>query len=245
MLSRRWVAAASSRSESVRIRSAEARASLSRLSARSSASRTICRACASAASCSRWADAAGLLDPLQDRVELRLGGGLLLAELGGGALPALGQGGLEVSGGLRGVGALLLERRLTLLPQRGGVPLGRVALLIGGPPGVGEDPGAFGLGVATVLLGVLVGLVADSDGGLVGELAGLLGLGLGHVAHLPGLHLGQAEDLADPLAEVLERRLLGGADLRGRRGGLLQPGLGLGGALPAARRCTRSTSAGS
>ena len=52
MLSRRWVAAASSRSESVRTRSAMARASLTRLSDRSSASWTIRRAWASAASCS-------------------------------------------------------------------------------------------------------------------------------------------------------------------------------------------------
>ena len=206
MLSRRWAAAASSRSDSVRTRSAAARASLSEVLGallgvqRRSAgpgprprparagrpprvSSTRCRiasSCAWVAACCSWNSAAR-------------------------ALPALGQGGLEVRGGLGRVGALLLEGGLGLLAQRGGVPLGGVALLVGGAPGVGQDPGAFGVGVAAALLGVLVGFVADRDGGLLGVLAGRLDLGLGHLAQLPGLLLGQAEDLADPLAEMLER----------------------------------------
>ena len=171
-------------------------------------------------------------------------------ELGGGPVAALGQRGLEVRGGLGGVGPLLLEDGLALLPQRGGVALGRVALLVGGPPGVGEDPGGLGVGVAAALVGVLVGFVADGDGGLVGELAGVLGLGLGPLAQLPGLLVGEREDLADALAEVAVAGRLGGTGLAPGAGLLPPVSNSAADASASAARCcspeiTRSTSAGS
>ena len=71
-----------------------------------------------------------LLDLLEHRVELRLGGGLLVAELGGRALPALGERGLEVGGGLGGVRALLLEGRRTVIVMVLGSNVNLAALMI-------------------------------------------------------------------------------------------------------------------
>ena len=116
----------------------------------------------------------GVHDLLGQRVELGLRLGLLLPELGGGTVPALGQGGLEVRSGLSGIGALLLEDGLALLPAGRGVPLRRVTLVIGSAPGIGEGPRRLGVGIPAALLGVLVGLVADGDDGLVGELPRVL-----------------------------------------------------------------------
>ena len=147
-----------------------------------------------------------LHDLTSQGIELGLGGGLVDLELGGGLLTTLGQGGLEVGGGTGGVGPLLLVDRLALLPTRSCVALGGVAFLVGGPARVGEDAGAFRVGVAPALLGVLIGFVALLDGGLVGELADVLGLGLGLLAQLLGLQVGELQDLADPGAEMGEGR---------------------------------------
>ena len=99
--------------------------------------------------------------------------------------------------------------------QRGGVPLRRVPLVVGSAPGVGEETRRLGIGIPAALLGVLVGLVADGDGSLVGELPGVLRLGAGLLAQLGRLLLGQGEDLADAVAQVLERERLRGAGLLG------------------------------
>ncbi len=188
----------------------------------------------------------GVHDLLGQRVELGLRLGLLLPELGGGTVPALGQGGLEVRSGLSGIGALLLEDGLALLPAGRGVPLRRVTLVIGCAPGIGEGPRRLGVGIPAALLGVLVGLVADGDDGLVGELPRVLRLGAGPIAQLGGFRLGKGEDLADPRAELLEGGRLGGACLLGgglsrghlrscAAGGLLYGGIGCGGRFLIAR----------
>ena len=209
MLSRRWLAAASSRSESARIRATWARASPTMLAA--------------------WL--LGLLDEpavLAHRLVVHLLGvgarlvdvGLELGEplpgvlhLGGEVLlrrgPAPGQGGLEVGGGLGGLGALLLEDRLRLLEPGGRVALGRVEPVVGPSAGVLEHARGLGLGVGPGLLGVLVGVAALARD-LVGDLAALVvEQGAAAVEQVARLVLGEAEDLGDPLAEVLERRRAG------------------------------------
>ena len=119
-------------------------------------------------------------------------------ELGGGLLTSLGQGGLEIGGSAGGVGPLLFVDGFAFLSTRGCVALSGVALLVCGPARVGEDPGTFRVGVAPTLFGVLVGLVALGDGGLVGELADVLGLGMSLLAQLLGLLAQQARGSGRP-----------------------------------------------
>ena len=64
---------------------------------------------------------------------LHLGGEVLLRRG-----PAPGEGGLEVGGGLGGLGALLLEDRLRFLEPGGRVALGRVEPVVGPAAGVLE-----------------------------------------------------------------------------------------------------------
>ena len=115
MLSRRCVAAASSRSDSERIRSARAMASATICSAfcSDSASRLADLRLASAAV--RSASARSCVDVLLGGGELLLGGGGALLEVGLGLVASRGERLLEVSRGLGCLGPLLLVDRLGLL----------------------------------------------------------------------------------------------------------------------------------
>ena len=164
MLSRRWVAAVSSRSDSARIRSAVARASSTSASAREVASCTSRAASAWACSssrrpCARWLSTWARIDSSWAWVA-----GLLLLELRGRTPPPLGQRGLEVRGGGRRLGALLLVERLGLLPVGRGIALRGLAFLLGGSLRVVEHPLGLGLHLAEVPLGVLLGLGAHVHG---------------------------------------------------------------------------------
>jgi hypothetical protein len=99
-------------------------------------------------------------------------------------------------------------QRLGLGPARGGVPLGGVAFGVGRRTGIGDQPGALGLGVATGLVGVLVGVSPYGTRRGLRVLAQCLDLADDTVADLGGLGLGQGEDMADALTEVLVRRQL-------------------------------------
>ena len=232
MLSRRWVAAASSRSDSERIRST-----------RATASATICSAFCSASAIS-WADLASglaggpvglgpqLFGVLLGGPELRLGLRGALLEVLLGLVPPLGQRLLEVVGRLRRLGPLLLVDRLGLLPAGDGLPVRLVHQLLGRPLGVLDDPGRLALGADPGLGGVPVGVGPGLGGaGLeFGELAP--DLDGGRRADLGRLVAGQGEDLPDPLTEVGEGRL---GRLDGRLGGGLPSGcLGRGQLLGAA-----------
>ena len=219
MLSRRAVAAASSRSESRRTRSACSLAEVT-------------RARASARAFSRTPRGLGglalavLLGLAGQEVGALLHGGEglvllghLRGELGGGLLAALAERALEVGGGCGGGGALLLEVGLGLLAAgrglAGGVVDDRVGLLLGPR----ERLGGVDVGARAHLLGVPVGLGAHEGGVLVGGPAGLLDVGGRGLAHRGGLLVGEAEHGADPLAEVGEGRgsRPGGPAPRGRR----------------------------
>src|SRR5690606_35375008 len=103
----------------------------------------------------------GLLGTLQDRGEVLLGGRRALDQVLLGTLPPLREGLLQVSGCLRGLGALLLEERLGFLAPGHGVVLGRVDDLGRAFPRLGQDLLGLGVGFLALLGGVPLSLFAD------------------------------------------------------------------------------------
>src|SRR5262249_39502029 len=92
--------------------------------------------------------------------------------------------------------------------------LGAVAVLVGGLPGVLEDPGGLGLGLALGPGGVLLGLVTSLSRLLVDRRLVRLGLLAGAVAEVGRLVVGQRENLPDPRPVML---VVGRLGLGGRR----------------------------
>jgi hypothetical protein len=135
--------------------------------------------------------------------------GLLLTrgQVALGLLAALGEVRLEVGGGLRGLGAGLLEEGVGLLTLglrvllRLGTQLGGVAL------GLLDDADALVLSLGLALRSERFCVVADLLGRRLGELAVLLRGAAGLLAQILGLFLGEAEDLLDTRAETGVRRL--------------------------------------
>ncbi len=135
--------------------------------------------------------------------------GLLLTggEVALGLLAALGQVGLEVGGGLRGLGPGLLEEGVRLLALglrvllRLGAQLGSFAL------GLLDDPDALVLRLGLALRRERFCVVADLLGRRLGQLAVLLGGAPGLLAQILGLFLGETQDLLDTRAETGVRRL--------------------------------------
>ena len=160
MLSRRAVAAASSRSESRRMRSAcsladETSAAASARAASSSrdASAALVRRSSSASRASRSARSWTAARAWSCVRHLR-------GELGGRLLAALAEGALEVGGGGGGGRPLLLEVGLGLLAAGGGLAGGVVDDRVGLPLGPRDRLGRVDVGARADLLGVAVGLGA-------------------------------------------------------------------------------------
>ena len=160
MLSRRWVAAASSRSDSARIRAAglrgladDRRRPAARPPRRSGGSRAAPRRSSSP----RWCAS---LDVAPRARPGCLASCIWVVKSSSARAAGAGQRGLEVGGGLGGLGALLLVDGLGLLQARGGVALGAVERGRRRCARVLEHPGRLGVGVAAPLVGVAVGLAA-------------------------------------------------------------------------------------
>ena len=138
--------------------------------------------------------------------------GHLGGELGGCALPAFRQRGLELGRCGPGGGALLLEDGLGLAAARGGLAVGVIQQLVGLAVGLVDNPGGVGLGLAAGLGGVTVRGRAGVLH-LVGHLD-LHGLGilLGAQPDVVGLLLGEAQHLGDPFPEGRE---IGAVAVRG------------------------------
>src|SRR5690606_18379132 len=142
-----------------------------------------------------------LLGLLLDRGEPLLGRRELLVvlseragELGGRLLAPLGERGLELGRGGRGLGALPLEDGLRLLATRGGLAVGDVEDLVGAALRVREPLRDLGVGARDRLVGVRTRLRDLTLGLLLRVAQQGVGVGLGAAAQLLGLLLREAED---------------------------------------------------
>ncbi|EGJ74662.1 putative cellulose-binding protein [Streptomyces sp. Tu6071] len=150
---------------------------------------------------------AELLGAVLDLRETLLGLRLTRGEVALGLLAALGEIRLEVGGGLRGLGAGLLEEGVRLLALRLGVLLRLGPQVAGLALGLLDDPDALVLRLRLALGGVGLGVVAHLLRRGLGQLPVLLGGPAGLLAQVLRLFLGEPQDLLDPGAEARVRRL--------------------------------------